>query len=107
MTENKYTIKIAPKAFEDLDEIYNYIFAELYSEGAADTLLETIETSIMRLKEFPFSCSFVMDKILKDKGYRKLIIENYIASYLVREEEQQVVVMRVLYGGQKYQDLIE
>ncbi|HET7579249.1 MAG TPA: type II toxin-antitoxin system RelE/ParE family toxin [Bacillales bacterium] len=105
MPENKYTVKIAPKAFEDLDEIYSYISDELYNEGAADSLLEKIETSIMRLKEFPFSCSFVTDEILKDKGYRKLIVENYIAFYLVREEKQ-VVVMRVLYGGQKYQDLI-
>ncbi|MFD1037336.1 type II toxin-antitoxin system RelE/ParE family toxin [Virgibacillus byunsanensis] len=43
---------------------------------------------------------------MKEKGYRTLIIENYIAFYLVREEEKQVVVIRVLYGRQKYQDLI-
>ncbi|MEQ6376339.1 type II toxin-antitoxin system RelE/ParE family toxin [Bacillaceae bacterium S4-13-56] len=106
MEENKYAIKITPKAFEDLDEIYSYISTDLYNEGAADNLMEKIEMSIMRLKDFPFSCSFVTDEILKDKGYRKLIVENYIALYLVREEEKQVVVMRVLYGGQKYQDLI-
>lgn len=106
MTEDKYTIKIAPKAFEDLDAIYGYISDELYNKGAAGNLLEKIETSIMILKEFPFSGSFVRDEILRDKGYRKLIIENYIAFYLVGEEERQIVVMRVLYGAQKYQDLI-
>ncbi|WP_010529325.1 type II toxin-antitoxin system mRNA interferase toxin, RelE/StbE family [Lentibacillus jeotgali] len=106
MKENKYTIKIAPKAFEDLDEIYSYISNELDNEGAADNLLKRIETNVMRLKEFPFSCSFVTDEILKNKGYRKLVIENYIAFYLVREEERQVVVMRVLFGAQNYQDLI-
>ena len=107
MADNKYTVKITPKTFEDLDEIYHYISTELDNDGAAANLLETIETSIMRLKGFPFSCSFVMDKFLKDKGYRKLIIENYIAFYRVNEEEKQVVVMRVLYGRQKYQDFIE
>ncbi|WP_416147639.1 type II toxin-antitoxin system RelE/ParE family toxin [Salipaludibacillus sp. HK11] len=106
MEENKYAMKITPKAFEDLDEIYSYISTDLYNKGAADNLMEKLETSIMRLKEFPFSCSFVVDEILKEKGYRKLIVENYIAFYLVREEEKQVVVMRVLYGRQKYQDLI-
>lgn len=106
MAEAKYAIKIAPKAFEDLDEIYSYISDELYNEVAADNLLENIATSIMRLKDFPFTCSFVMDEILKNKGYRKLIIQNYIAFYLVIEEEKKVVVMRILYGGQKYQDLI-
>ncbi|WP_106497264.1 type II toxin-antitoxin system RelE/ParE family toxin [Lentibacillus sp. Marseille-P4043] len=102
MTEDKYTIKFAPKAFEDLDEIYSYITDDLYNEGAADSLLKKIETSVMRLKEFPFSCSFVTDEILKSKGYRKLVIENYIAFYLIEEEEKQVVVMRVLFGAQKF-----
>ncbi|RCW76937.1 type II toxin-antitoxin system RelE/ParE family toxin [Saliterribacillus persicus] len=105
MAMNKYTIKITPIAYKDLEEIYRYIFSDLKNEGAADNLLEKIEKSIMNLKEFPFSCSFVKDEILKNKGYRKLIIENYIAFYIV-EEEKHVVVMRVLYGGQKYQDLI-
>jgi toxin ParE1/3/4 len=106
MEENRYTIKVTPIAFEDLDEIYGYISNELYNEGAADNTMQKIEASIMRLKDFPFSCSFVMDELLKDKGYRKLIVENYIVFYLVREGERQVVVMRVLYGRQKYQDLI-
>ncbi|GAA0607911.1 type II toxin-antitoxin system RelE/ParE family toxin [Virgibacillus siamensis] len=106
MTKNKYAIKIAPKAFEDLDDIYSYIYNELFNEGAADNLLKQIETSVMRLKEFPFPCSLVTDEILKNKGYRKLIVANYIAFYLVREEEKQVVVMRVLFGAQKYQGFI-
>ena len=60
----------------------------------------------MMLKDFPFSCSFVRDNLLKDKGYRKLIVDNYIVFHLVSEAEKEVVVMRVLYGKQKYQDLI-
>lgn len=106
MGKSNYTIKVAPKAFDDLDEIYSYISHELDNEGAADNLLEKLETSIMRLKEFPFSGSFVRDETLKDKGYRKLIVDNYIAFYLVKEEKKQILVMRVLYGRQKYQDLI-
>ena len=65
-----------------------------------------IETSIMRLKDFPFSCNYVADEFLKNNRYRKLIIDNYIVFYLVNEEEQQVIVMRVLYGRQKYQELL-
>jgi len=60
----------------------------------------------MRLKEFPFSCNYVPDEYLKKKGYRKLIIDNYTAFYLVNEEEKQVIVMRVLYGRQKYESLL-
>ena len=106
MEKSNFTLKVTLIASEDLDEIYSYISYELFNEDAADHLMEKIETSIMRLKDFPFSCSFVDDEILKSKGYRKLIVENYIVFYLVSEKEKVVVVMRVLYGKQKYEDLI-
>jgi toxin ParE1/3/4 len=54
----------------------------------------------------PYSCSYVRDEILNVKGYRKIIVESYIIFHLVREEEKQVVIMLVLYGKQKYQELI-
>ena len=106
MSNNRYGLKLTPKASEDLDKIYRYITEELYAEQAAADLLEEIETSVLRLKEFPFSCNYVADEYLKKKGYGKLIISNYIAFYLVDEEEKLVVVMRVLYGRQKYESLL-
>jgi toxin ParE1/3/4 len=106
MEENSYSVKFTPKAMNDLDEIYRYISDELFAEDAANNLLERIETSILGLKDFPFSCNFVADEFLKKKGYRKLIIDNYIAFYLVDELNKRVVIMRILYGRRKYQDLL-
>jgi toxin ParE1/3/4 len=106
MAENNYSIKVTPKAYEDLDGIYGYITNELYNEDAADNLLGKIEASIMRLSFFPFSCSYVKDELLKVKGYRKLIVENYIVFHLVSESEKEVVIMRVLHVKQKYLDII-
>ncbi|MED4014661.1 type II toxin-antitoxin system RelE/ParE family toxin [Sutcliffiella cohnii] len=106
MDENKFQIKVTPIAYSDLDEIYSYIVNSLFNESAADLLIDKIETSIMRLRDFPYSCSLVSDEVLKVKGYRKLIVENYIVFYIVRVDEREVIVMRVLYGGQKYQDLL-
>jgi len=106
MVKNKFQIKITPKASEDLDEIFGYIASELFNERAAENLMEKIETQIMRLQDFPLSGCSVEDEILKAKGYRKLIIENYVAFYMVNEIEKQVIIMRVLYGRQHYQDII-
>ena len=97
---------MTPKAAGDLDNIYNYISKELYAEEVADKLLDIIETSIMALKEFPFSRNYVADAFLKSKGYRKLIIDSYIAFYLIDEDKKEVVIMRVLYGRQKYEDFL-
>jgi toxin ParE1/3/4 len=104
--ERKYSIKVTPKANEDLDDIYDYISRELFNQVAAENLMDKIENCIMRLGSFPFSCSIVKDELCKQKGYRKLIINNYIAFYIVNEEEKQVIIMRVLYGKQNYQDFI-
>jgi addiction module RelE/StbE family toxin len=106
MKKKRYLLKITSIARDDLSKIYNYIIKELLNETAADNVLNKIESSFMRLKDFPFSCNLVDDKILKEKGYRKLIVDNYIGFYIVDELKEEVVIMRVLYGRQKYQDII-
>lgn len=103
---NNYTIKMTPKAAEDLDNIYQYISEKLFVTSAATNTLEKIEKGIMRLKRFPFSCNHVADEYLRNKGYRKLIINNYVIFYLIEEEKNQVIIMRVLHGKQKYENLL-
>jgi toxin ParE1/3/4 len=106
MATNKYNVKFTPLASEDLNQIYAYISEQLFAEPAATELLEKIEIGIMRLAEFPFSCSLVDDTHLRSKNYRKLIVENYIVFYMVNELENQVLIMRVLFSAQKYQNLL-
>lgn len=103
---NNYTIKMTPKVADDLDNIYRYISEELFATSEATNILERIEKEIMRLKEFPFSCNYVADEYLRNKGYRKLVVDNYIVFYLTQEEKKQVIIMRVLYGKQKYENLL-
>ncbi|ODA39978.1 hypothetical protein DSBG_3269 [Desulfosporosinus sp. BG] len=47
-----------------------------------------------------------MDELLRNKGYRKLVVDNYIVFYLVNELERQVVIMRILYGAVNYQNML-
>ena len=67
---NSYTIKMTPKAADDLENIFQYISEELFAISSAANILRDIEKGIMRLKEFPFSCNYVADEYLKNKGYR-------------------------------------
>jgi len=68
MSRNRYRLKFAPKASEDLEQIYSYITGSLMAEIAADNLLERIENSIMQLDNFPYIGSFVVDEPLKNRG---------------------------------------
>ena len=106
MPENSYSLKFTLKASEDLEQIYGYISGKLFAETAANNLLERIENGILRLRSFPYSCSSLLDEPLKARGYRKLIVDNYIVFYLVDESEKQVVIMRILYGAQNHPDLL-
>jgi toxin ParE1/3/4 len=106
MPINEYKIKFTPVAEEDLDQIYEYIVNKLFAQKAANDLMEKIETGIMRLKEFPFSCSHVLDEALKTRGYRRFTVDNYIVFYLVNETEKQVIIMRILFGARDYENLM-
>ena len=106
MSENSYIIKFTPIASDDLESIYSYIFNNLSVPIAADNLLYKIENDILRLKDFPYSCSYVIDESLKARGYRRLIIDNYNVFYLVNEMDKRVVVMRILYGAQNYLEIL-
>jgi toxin ParE1/3/4 len=106
MLENKYNLKFTLKASEDLEEIYIYISEKLFDNTAATSLLESIESNIMRLERFPYSSNLVLNEVLKNKGYRKLIVDNYIVFYLINEVDKQVIIMRILYGAQNYQEIL-
>ncbi|WP_068965176.1 type II toxin-antitoxin system mRNA interferase toxin, RelE/StbE family [Desulfosporosinus sp. BG] len=106
MSTKSYSLKFTPKASEDLEQIYSYISEDLFADAAAHNLLEKIERNIMKLRYFPYSGSFVLDELLRNKGYRKLVVDNYIVFYLVNELERQVVIMRILYGAVNYQNML-
>ena len=69
MATHNYNLKFTLKAEEDLVEIYGYIFGTLSATIAADKLVDHIEKAIMRLKEYPFFCQYVLDEPLKTRGY--------------------------------------
>ena len=106
MAGKKYILKFTRLAEIDLDEIYGYICIKLFNDQAAIELVGSIENAINRLKELPFSRSSTPDKTLGKKGYRKLIIGNYIVFYLVDNMDRKVTIMRILHGARKYQDLL-
>ncbi|MGI6712242.1 MAG: type II toxin-antitoxin system RelE/ParE family toxin [Bacillota bacterium] len=48
----------------------------------------------------------MLDEPLKKRGYRKLIVGNYMVFYLVNEQERQVIITRILYGAGDYQTIL-
>lgn len=106
MQTNDYGLKFTPLASDVLEQIYSYVSHKLLAQAAADNLLVKIESSIMSLAGFPYSGSVLLEESLKTRGYRKLIVDNYLIFYLINELDKHVVIMRIMYGVQNYTDLL-
>ena len=101
-----YEIKITEEARHDIEKIYDYISIELKNDIAAKILMRKIQDSLLRLREFPYMSELLKDEILRKKGYRKIVIDNYIAIYKVNKAKEKVIVLRIFYNRRQYQDLI-
>ena len=84
-------------------EIINYL--NTLSQQAAlryyDLLIEEIES----LSQMPFRCPKPRDIALAAKGYRYLIVENYLVFYVVVGDTVQI--RRILYAKRNYRAILE
>lgn len=94
-----------PLAREDLRKITSYIAYNLKAQKAAMDLLDTLDNSISRLQQFPYSCKLYQGIEAIDTEYRMMPVNNYIVFYVVTEHE--VEIHRVIYAKMNIVDLIK
>ncbi len=100
----KFYVKISKEAKEDLREIYTYIAEELLSPEVAINQLKRIEAGILSLDNMP-TRHRIYDKDLSS-CIRFFPVNNYCIFYLVDEKDAQVHIVRVLYGGRNFTDVL-
>ena len=91
-----YHLHITSVAQRDISQAADYIEFVLKNPKAADDLLEGTDQNINALLPFPQEHPIVEDKLLAAWGIRFTQIKNYLAFYVV--EENQVTVIRFLYA---------
>ena len=104
MKNSKYQLKIFPLAKLDMEQIFNYIAVDLCNPTAAIRQINDFENAFENVCAFPESCPYMKNEYVKDKSLRKLVVNNYIAFYRIKNDEIQVV--RVLYGMRNYETLL-
>ena len=102
MFVEKYRIKIFPTAQNDLREIANYL--NTLSATAATKYYDLIIEKISTLKNMPERCPLAKDAQLRLRGYRILIIKNYIAFYVVNGDT--IEIRRILFARQQYEQML-
>lgn len=96
---DKYKIKITPRAIRELDCIYGYIANEKLAPENAKGQIDRIKRAILNLNTFPQSHQERSEGRYAEKGYRQLLIDNYIAIFRIDELEKTVYVITIQYQG--------
>lgn len=96
---DKYKVKINPRAIRELDQIYQYIANEKLDSKNAKEQIVRIKEAVLRLDTFPQSHQVRNEGRYAGKGYRQLLINNYIAIFRINESQKTVYVITIQYQG--------
>ncbi len=99
---DRYVVKMFPQAYRDIDKIYEQALLVSNYPDDAIKLAEKIEKAILSLEEHPYRGAERKYGFYAFKGYRQLIVENYIIIYEVFENEKVVAVVTVKYGNNEF-----
>lgn len=97
-----YKVKIYPTAKRDLLEIIDYL--NTLSSPAALRYYDLLAEEIASLSHMPVRRPRPKDLALAAKGYRYLIVADYLVFYVIVGDTVQI--RRILYGRRDYQGLL-
>lgn len=97
-----YKIKIFPTAKQDLEEVIRYL--NTLSPDVALKYYDLLVEEIASLSKMPERCPRPKDLALAAKGYRYLIVKNYLVFYVVVGDTVQI--RRILYARRDYSALL-
>jgi|SRR3712207_4772464 len=103
----RYLVYTTKEAEEDLKGIYAHITFNLLSSQNAREQIHRIQKSIQSLSEFPRRYRLMEDEPWKSRGLRIMACDNFLIFYLIREEKDEVLVSRVLYGKRNIKEVLE
>ena len=96
---NKYKVKVNPSAIRELDLIYEYIANEKLAPENARGQIDRIKEAVLNLDTFPQSYQERNEGRYVGKGYRQLLIDNYIVIFRIDEPHKIVYVVTIQYQG--------
>lgn len=97
----KYSIAYSHLAWKDLQQIYDFIAQD--NPSAAQAFIIRLDEKIGNLHRFPESGQIPRQGYLQAKGYRILVIGDYLVFY--RLKQKVVKIDRVIHGKRRYEFL--
>lgn len=101
---SEYKIRYSKEAKQDLIDTKKYIKYNLQEPKIADKLINKIKKEIDKLLNDPQIYQIVDDDFIKKLEIRKIIVDNYIVFYRIKEKTIEIV--RVMYGRRNWITLL-
>ena len=96
---DKYEVLLYPRAYRDIDDIYAYIALEKLAPENAKGQTNRIWDALLKLEAFPSSHQDRLEGRYAGKGYKQVLIDNYVAIFKIDEVNKKVYVVTVQYSG--------
>ena len=94
-----YKIIVTAPAQKNLQNAVSYISNDLKNKQAAFNLIDLVEETV--------KYAVVDDEILSREGFRFIQIKDYLLFYVVRKENQTVVIQRFLYARRDWMNILK
>ena len=104
MDGKQYKLRILPLFEEDLNEVLDYITFRLKNPGAADRLLDEVETAIYKRLDMPEAFEPYPSTRNREHPYYAIQVRNYTVFYVVIGETMEV--RRILYSRRDMRKLL-
>lgn len=99
---DNYTVKVSPEASRNLEQIYRYIAEHFLESGTAKQMIDRLEQGIFSLKRMPERNPVRRVGIYADRGYRQMLIKNYVIVYRVLPQKREVHIITVRYAPSQF-----
>ncbi|MCL2812215.1 MAG: type II toxin-antitoxin system RelE/ParE family toxin [Clostridia bacterium] len=100
--QTSYTYQLTPSVSGELDAILAYISGNLHASDSAIALLDAITEALELACAFPESNPLITDPLLAMRGYRRIVVGNYIIIYTIDNSKSVLPVVRIVYGAMDY-----
>ncbi|MDR0952456.1 MAG: type II toxin-antitoxin system RelE/ParE family toxin [Oscillospiraceae bacterium] len=101
-----FKLHLTDNGKRDILEIGWYIYEQLDSPVAAINTVEKIEVAIRKIPDNPYIYPKVRDDRLAAMGYRSVVINNYVAFFVIDEAAKIVSIDRVIYGRRDWAHIL-
>ncbi len=103
---DNYNVSYSPLAIDDSKGIYAHIAFDLQEKQIAEKAVNKIRTAVKSLNKFPKRYEKVSAELKQPSNMHRMVVGNFLVFYLVDDVEKEVCVVRILYGKQNLQNIL-